>query len=87
MELLSRVMREHRWKSLSVSIVLMLFAFKLSYTMPVNNHGFTMDYMRNNDWDVVGFRLLSLFCMICAIIGFKSKFEREGLLNKLDDNH
>lgn len=73
---ISGVLREHRWKFLVVGLALMVLGFKLSFTELEVGHGFAADYVRDDDWDVIAARLISLLCVILAAIGFKSKFDR-----------
>lgn len=73
---ISRVLREHRWKFLVVGLVLMILGFKLAFTPNEAQHEFALDYVRDNDWDVMAARSISFICMVLAVIGFKSKFDR-----------
>ena len=79
---ISRVLREHRWKFLVVGLVLTILGFKLAFTPNASEHEFALDYVRDNDWDVIAARSISFICIVLAGIGFKSKFDRSMFPNR-----
>jgi len=79
---ISKVLREHRWKFLVVGLVLMILGFKLAFTPIDAQHEFALDYVRDNDWDVMAARSISFICIVLAAIGFKSKFDRSMFPNR-----
>ncbi|PCJ20445.1 MAG: hypothetical protein COB04_04095 [Gammaproteobacteria bacterium] len=72
----SETIRAQRWKFLVVGLALMILGLKLSLSAPDAGDGFLQDYARDNDWDVIAARSISFVCLVLALLGFKSKFDR-----------
>lgn len=76
-ESISHVLRTHRWKTLTLAVALLVGAFYHSFNLPEAGQQIMVDYVRNDDLDIILLRASGGFFLILAVIGFISQINRD----------
>lgn len=81
LDIVSEQIRTQRWKLLVIAVALLVSALYRSLNLPDMGNEILVDYVRNDDIDIILLRLIGGFFSILTAIGFVSQFNR-GLLSE-----
>ena len=86
LEIFSVQLRVQRWKTLFIAVALLLSALYFSLNLPDPGNQILVDFVRNDDLDIILLRIGGGFFSIFTIIGFISQINRDLLQESLDSN-
>lgn len=79
LDIISEQIKTQRWKLLVIAVALLVSALYRSLNLPDIGNEILVDYVRNDDIDIILLRLIGGFFSILTAIGFVSQFNRDLL--------
>ena len=86
LEFFSVQLRKQRWKTLFIAVALLLTALYFSLNLPDPGNQILVDFVRNDDLDIILLRIGGGIFSIFTIIGFISQINRDLLQESPDSN-
>ncbi|MBL4608971.1 MAG: hypothetical protein JKY01_14230 [Pseudomonadales bacterium] len=84
LDIFARQLREQRKKTLFIALALLLCALYKSFELPDLGNQILVDYVRNDDLDIVLLRIFGGLFSFLTIIGFMSHINRELFPERYD---